>query len=75
MLGPMDLEGWLDGDEDEILRARLRDCVEIKLLDQDASIAAFKGWSAYDFALARRFSATNYLDSHELRMLADRLGL
>ncbi|MCI4680480.1 hypothetical protein K9U39_14925 [Rhodoblastus acidophilus] len=75
MLGPVDLEGWLDGDEDENLRALLRQCAEIRRLRRTPSLTAFPGWSAFDFALARRFSATDYLDSHEMRRLAERLGL
>jgi hypothetical protein len=75
MLGPMDLEGWLDGDEDEILRARLHSAPAIQLLERDGSLCELPGLSHFEFALARRFSDTNYLDSHELRMLADRLGV
>ncbi|WP_298353051.1 hypothetical protein [Rhodoblastus sp.] len=75
MLGPVDLEGWLDGDEDEVLRARLSECSEIRRLRHDRVLAGFPGWSAFEFALARRFSATEYLDPHEMRMLAGRLGL
>jgi hypothetical protein len=75
MLGPVDLEGWLDGDEDEDLRARLSECAEIRRLRHDHVLAGFPGWSAFEFALARRFSATEYLDAHEMRMLAGRLGL
>lgn len=75
MLGPMDLEGWMDGDEDEVLRDRLHAAPEIQLLERDASVATLPGWSHFDFALARRFSTTDYLDSHELRALAERLGL
>ncbi len=75
MLGPVDLEGWLDGDEDEVLRARLSECAEIRRLRHDRVLAGLPGWSAFEFALARRFSATEYLDPHEMRMLAGRLGL
>lgn len=75
MLGPLDLEGWLDDDEDEDLRARLSECAEIRRLRDDHGLARFPGWSAFEFALARRFSATEYLDAHEMRMLAGRLGL
>ena len=75
MLGPVDLEGWLDGDEDENLRARLSECAEIRRLRHDHVLAGFPGWSALEFALARRFSATEYLDPHEMRMLAGRLGV
>lgn len=75
MLGPMDLEGWLDENEEEDLRARLRQSPQIQLLDSDGSVQGFPGWSHWDFALARRFSQTNYLDDHELHKLADRIGL
>lgn len=75
MLGPIDVEDWLDEDVEVNLRARLRLSPEIQLLDRDASVAAFPGWSPFDFALARRFSKTDCLDSHELHRLADRLGV
>jgi hypothetical protein len=75
MLGPVDLEGWLDDDEDDDLRARLSECPEIRRLRHDRGVVGFSGWSAFEFALARRFSATEYLDPHEMRMLADRLGV
>jgi hypothetical protein len=75
MLGPVDLEGWLDGDEDDDLRMRLSECAEIRRLRHDHALAGFPGWSAFEFALARRFSATEYLDPHEMRMLAGRLGI
>ncbi|MGO8740233.1 hypothetical protein [Rhodoblastus sp.] len=75
MLGPVNLEEWLDGDEDEELRACLSECVEIRRLRHDGGLAGFPGWSAFELALARRFSATEYLDPHEMRMLAGRLGL
>jgi hypothetical protein len=75
MLGPVDLEDWRDEDEETDLRARVRRCPQMQLLDRDASIAVFPGWTHFDFALARRFSTTKYLDSHELRQLAARLGV
>lgn len=75
MLGPMDLEGWLDGNEDEDLCARLRQTPQIQMLDRDPSVAGFSGWSAFDFSLARRFCESAYLDTHELHKLADRLGV
>ncbi len=75
MLGPVDLEGWLDGDEDEDLRARMSECIEIRRLRHDHGLAGLPGWSAFEFALARRFSATEYLDPREMRMLAGRLGI
>ena len=44
-------------------------------LATESAKLGFPGWSAFEFALARRFSATEYLDAHEMRMLAGRLGL
>jgi hypothetical protein len=75
MLGPMDLEDWLEGDEDDALRTRLQDAPAIKLLGRDATLCELPGLDHFAFALARRFSDTDYLDSHELRMLADQLGV
>jgi hypothetical protein len=74
MLGPVDLEDWLD-DEDDGLIARLRLCPEIQALGEDGSRAVYPGWSHFDFALALRFVATGYLDPHELHILAERVGL
>jgi hypothetical protein len=71
MLGPMDLEGWLEGDEDEILRTRLHATREIQLLERDATLGELPGLNRFEFALARLFAQRDYLDSHELRMLAD----
>jgi hypothetical protein len=75
MLGPMDLEGWLDGDEDDVLRSRLHATPAIRLLERDSSLCELPGLDHFAFTLARRFSDTDYLDSHELRMLAEQLGV
>jgi hypothetical protein len=72
MLGPIDLEDWRD--EDEELCARLFLRPEIQLLRGRPKLAALPGWSAGDFALARRFSAGETLDPDEIRLLAHRLG-
>jgi ornithine cyclodeaminase/alanine dehydrogenase-like protein (mu-crystallin family) len=67
MLGPVDLDDWLDDDE---LSAILDDRSEIQTLRADAAIFSLRGWSARDFALARRFANDERLQSEELRLMA-----
>lgn len=67
MLGPVDVDDWLDEDE---LSALLDDRPEIQTLRADAAIFSLRGWSARDFALARRFSNGETLPPEELRRLA-----
>jgi hypothetical protein len=67
MLGPVDLDDWLDEDE---LSVVLGDRPEIQTLRMDAAIFSLRGWNARDFALARRFSNGETLQSEELRRLA-----
>jgi ornithine cyclodeaminase/alanine dehydrogenase-like protein (mu-crystallin family) len=71
MLGPVDLDDWLDQDE---LSAILSDRREIQTLRADAAIFSLRGWSASDFALARRFSNGETLRSEEMRRLAQCMG-
>jgi len=75
MLGPTDMDDWLDGDEDQELRARLHATPEIQLLMDDASLCELPRLNHFEFALVRLFVQTDYLDSNELRMLATRLGV
>jgi hypothetical protein len=71
MLGPVDLDDWLDEDElAEILSER----PEIGVLRADSGLAALRGWSVADFSLARRFSDGERLEAHEIRRLAQCLG-
>ncbi len=74
MLGPVDLEGWRDDDKEEELRARLAACSEIRLLQGKRKFVSLPGWSAADFALARRFAAGEALHADDVRLLAQRLG-
>ena len=67
MLGPVDLDDWLDENE---LSALLGDRPEIRTLRADAALFSLRGWNARDFALARRFSNGEMLQSEELRRLA-----
>jgi hypothetical protein len=71
MLGPVDLDDWLDEDE---LAAILRDRPEIQTLRADCRLASLRGWSVADFALARRFSNDESLDNGEIRRLAQCFG-
>jgi ornithine cyclodeaminase/alanine dehydrogenase-like protein (mu-crystallin family) len=71
MLGPVDLDDWLDEDE---LSAILSDRREIQTLRADAAIFSLRGWSAGDFALARRFANGETLRSDEMRRLAQCMG-
>ena len=71
MLGPVDLDDWLDEDE---LSAILSDRLEIRTLRANASLLSLRGWSARDFTLARRFSDGERLRPEEMRRLAQCLG-
>ncbi len=71
MLGPVDLDDWLDEDE---LSAILRERREIEILRADSGIRSLRGWNAADFALARRFSVGEALKAEEIRRLAQCLG-
>lgn len=75
MLGPNDLEDWLDGDEDEVLRAQIASTPAIRRLERNRALTAIPGLDHFEFSLAQRFVATHYLDTHELHLLANRLGL
>ncbi len=71
MLGPIDLDDWLDEEE---LSAILRESHEIEILRAEPGIRSLRGWSAADFALARRFSCGEALEAVEIRRLAQCLG-
>ncbi len=71
MLGPVDLDDWLDEDE---LSAILRQRREIENLRAHAKIRSLRGWSAADFVLARRFSGGDAEKADEIRRLAQCLG-
>ena len=71
MLGPVDLDDWLDEDE---LSALLRERREIETLRAEPGIRSLRGWSAADFTLARRFSGGESLKAEEIRRLAQCLG-
>jgi hypothetical protein len=71
MLGPVDLDDWLDEDE---LSALLCDRREIQTLRADANIHSLRGWSPGDFSLARRFSSGEALQADEIRRLVQCFG-
>jgi hypothetical protein len=71
MLGPVDLDDWLDEDE---LTALLSERPEIGVLRADSRLSQLRGWSVLDFSLARRFANGERLEGHEIRRLAQCLG-
>jgi hypothetical protein len=73
MLGPVDLDDWYD--EDDILRGRLRLRPEYVALRKNPGISALPRLEAEAFALARRFSRDEILDSEEIARLARALGV